>query len=315
MAGLLSITFPIFALIGLGYLTTARGVFDTATIRTLGRFVIRIALPALIFNAVSKRDLAEIFNAGYLLAYLSGSLLVVLAGWLILRRWPGVDRTTRTVCLMGMSCSNSGFIGYPIVLLTFGSIAGVALALNMMVENLVMIPAILAALEIASTPPGGNRLRVGVGVFRRLIRQPLVLALLAALAFALTGMHLPAPLDRTVGMVATASAPLSLFVIGGSLVGRPHGGALPLAGVIVAMKLVAHPAAVALMILLVPHLGIAPPTPILSHAAILMAAVPMMGIFPIIAQAHGREGLASLALLAAVLTSFVTLTGALALLR
>ncbi len=313
MLALLSITFPIFALIALGYGCTLRGLFDARDMRSLGRFVVQVALPALIFNAVSKRDLGQIFNAGYLLAYLGGSLLVVALGWLILRRVSGLDRVTRILSLMGMSCSNSGFIGYPILLLTFGGVAEIALALNMMVENLIMIPAFLAALEIASGPAGETPRQIAATVLRRLVRQPLMLALVAGLVVALTHLTLPTALDRTLGMLALASAALSLFVIGGSLAGLPRGTSGPLTWSIVAGKLVLHPLAVALMLWLIPLTGIAPITPKLAASAVLMAAVPMMGIYPILAQAHGRQGMASMALLIGVICSFATLNLVLAL--
>lgn len=315
MLGLLSITFPIFALIGLGYAVTARGTFSASDMRSLGRFVLQLALPALVFTAVSSRNLAQIFNPGYLFAYLAGSALTALIGAVLLSRRTDLDRPGRILCVMGMSCSNSGFIGYPILLLTFPPIAGIALALNMMVENLVMIPAILAALELSTAPAGTPRAAIARHVAARLLRQPLLLALAAGLAVAILGIPLPEALTRTVAILAGASAALSLTVIGGSLVGRPHDGALPLAGLVAAGKLLLHPALVTLMLWLVPHLGLPPVTGPLHAAAILMAAVPMMGIYPVLAQAHGRAGLASLSLLLAVVAAFASLTALLALLR
>ena len=41
---------------------------------------------------------------------------------------------------MGTSCSNSGYMGYPVAQLVLGSIAPVALALNMVFENLIKLP-------------------------------------------------------------------------------------------------------------------------------------------------------------------------------
>lgn len=314
MLGLLSITFPIFALIGLGYAVTARGIFERQDMRSLGRFVLQLALPALVFSAVSSRDLGQIVNGGYLFAYLAGSLLTAGIGALALARVQGLDRPGLVLCVMGMSCANSGFIGYPILLLTFPAIAGVALALNMMVENLVMIPMILAALELTTVSQGAHRGAVLRRTVGRLIRQPLMLALAAGLLVALLGLHLPAALTRTVGILAGASAALSLSVIGGSLVDRPRGEGTGLAAAVAAGKLVLHPLMVAAMLWFGARIGLPVAEP-LHTAAILMAAVPMMGIYPVLAQAHGREGLASLSLLYSVVAAFGSLTLALALLH
>ena len=45
-----------------------------------------------------------------------------------------------------------------------------------------------------------------------------------------------------------------------------------------------------------------------SVIAVVMAAVPMLGIYPILAQRHGHEGVAAAAQLAATVASFFTLT-------
>jgi malonate transporter and related proteins len=43
-------------------------------------------------------------------------------------------------------------------------------------------------------------------------------------------------------------------------------------------------------------------------ALVLMAAVPMMGIYPIIAQKHGHDAMAAAAQLGTTVASFFTLT-------
>jgi hypothetical protein len=55
--------------------------------------------------------------------------------------------------------------------------------------------------------------------------------------------------------------------------------------------------------------------PAMRAGAVLMAAMPMMGIFPILAQRHQREGLAAAALLGCTMASFVTISALLWLLR
>ena len=50
-------------------------------------------------------------------------------------------------------------------------------------------------------------------------------------------------------------------------------------------------------------------------AAITFAAMPMLGIFPIMAQRHGHEDTAAAALLITTIVSFFTLSGLLWLLK
>lgn len=68
-----------------------------------------------------------------------------------------------------MSCSNSGFVGYPILLLILTPIAGVVLALNMMVENLV-IPLLFVMAE--RTRGGGGVSLLVIFHLERLVMGP-----------------------------------------------------------------------------------------------------------------------------------------------
>jgi malonate transporter len=186
MLDILAITSPIYAIILLGFATTRMGLFAKADMRVFGKFVVNLALPALIFRALSQRQFGEIFNQGYLLAYLGGSLATVALGYLWSRRVAGLHPVRSTFYAMGMGCSNSGFVGYPILLLTFAPMAGVALALNMLVENLVIIPLLLlqaergrggaggwAILRQSFDPcPGGRAGRVLAGLAAPRLRQP-----------------------------------------------------------------------------------------------------------------------------------------------
>jgi predicted permease len=68
MLYILSITVPIYLLIALGYLAGRRGWFTKPEMRVLGRFVIQLALPSLVFQALAQRKFTEILNGEYLLA-------------------------------------------------------------------------------------------------------------------------------------------------------------------------------------------------------------------------------------------------------
>lgn len=313
MSDILGITGPIYLAIALGYVCTRLGWFSKADMRVLGQFVVKVALPALLFNAVASRNLAEILNTTYLLAYTLGSLLVIGLGlwWGKRQQLPFIDNV---MAVMGMSCSNSGYMGYPILLLTLAPVAAVSLALNMMVENLVVIPLLLVLAE-RGLGHGGHGREVLVRTVRQLATNPLIVALAAGLLVALLRWELPAPLLRSVNLFAAASAGLSLFVIGGTLFGLPLQGMGRRIAPIVVGKLLVFPAAVALATLALPRLGLPPLEPSLQLAAVMMAAMPMMGIYPILAQSYGKQELGAAALLVTTVVSFFTLSALLWLTR
>lgn len=307
MLAILAITSPIYIIVLLGYLSTRFGLFDRPDMRVFGKFVLNLALPALIFNALAQRHISEVLHPAYLLAYLGGSLLSMTLAYVAGRQLAGLTRTRSTFLAMGMSCSNSSFIGFPILLLVVAPVAGVALALNVLVENLVMLPLLLAMAEHAKDGGGPWHQLVGQ-TLKRLARNPLVISVTAGLVVSLSEVQLPQPVLRTVTMFSQASGGLSLFVIGGTLVGLSLSAGWQRVIPLVAGKLIGHPLAVLLVISLLPLLGVAPMAPQLRAAALLMAAMPMLSIYPILAQAYGEADRSATALLICMVASFFTLS-------
>ena len=307
MLDILAITGPIYLTIALGYFLTRRGLFARADMRVLGQFVINLALPALLFNALAQRKLADILNGRYLLIYALGSLAAMGLGLLWARRVAGQHRTTAVFWAMGMSCPNSGFVGFPIALLVIGPVAGVMLGLNMIVENLLLIPLLLALAE-SSTGSGGRWHTVLRQSLLNLARNPMVLGLLAGFVVSALQWQMPSPLARTVTMFAQASAALSLFVIGGALVGlRLHGLGRHVAR-IAAGKLIAHPLLTLGVLALLGALGLPLQDPALRTGLVLTTACPMFGIYPILAGRLGDEGLPAAALLGTTVASFFSIS-------
>lgn len=304
MLSILSITGPIYLAVLLGFACTRLGLFTKADMRLFGKFVLNLALPALLFNALAQRSLDEILNPSYLLAYALAALLVIGLGLLAVRWFMGRSFSYASMFAMGMSCPNSGFVGYPVLLLTLGSsVAGVGLALCMVVEVLLLIPLLLAVADLEGDK--GQAGRVVLRTVKGLARNPLIIALVAGLLVSSAGWTPPLAVSRTVSMFAQASGALSLFVIGGSLVGQSmRGMGLPVLQITLG-KLVLHPLIMlAVLTWLVPVAD-----PQLRTAVLLVTAMPIMGIYTILSQRHGHEGISAAAQLATTAASFFTLSG------
>lgn len=301
MFDILAITVPIYVAIGLGYGLTRWGVFAKTDMRAFGTFVVKVAMPALLFNALSQRSLSDILNSEYVAAYALASLitLILSVAWAL-----KVLKTTRSMsaCMgLGMTCSNSGFVGYPIALLSLGPIAGVSLALNMIVENLIIIPLMLAWAETGSGQQRWHQ--IFIQTLKGMLKNPMIWGIVLGFAFSWFSIQLPASLSRAVTLFAQASGALSLFVIGGSLVGLPVRGMESRVAQITLGKLIVHPLVMwAVLTWLIPISD-----PVLRTAVLLTCAMPIMGIYPILTQKHGHDGLSAAALLVTTMASFVTL--------
>jgi len=303
MLDILAITGPIYLAIGLGYVATRWGIFERADMRVFGKFTLNLALPALLFNALSQRSVAEILNGQYLLAYALSSLLVMGLALVWTRQVQRHSLSYSSMMAMGMTCPNSGFVGFPIILLTLGSVAGVALALNMVVENLLVIPLLLAVADSDGGARGQWRKAVQQTLIG-LLKNPMIIGIAAGFCVSWLGVHIPTPLARTVTLFAQASGALSLFVIGGSLVDLKVEGLKAPVVQITLGKLLLHPLA-----MLVTLWWMVPVNdPALRAAALITAALPMMGIYTILSQRHGHEAISAAALLVTTVGSFFTLS-------
>lgn len=303
MLQILSVTAPIFLIIGLGFASARLRMMSQEQLLGMGRFVINLALPALVLKALTERPLGEVFEVQYLRVYGLASLAAYAAGFFYLWRIRGESASHAAILALGVSSSNSGFIGYPIVAGVVGAPAAVALALNLMVENLLMVPLALALCELTGRRGQGGLARQLAGTGLRLARNPVVLAIALGLALALFGRPMPAIAANAIAMLAEASAPVALFVIGGTLHGLKPGGLLSDAAQFALGKLLLHPLLAWLGFLLWPVAD-----PALRNAGILFAAAPMLSILPLLGQPYGLAGRCAAALVAATLLSFFTLS-------
>jgi malonate transporter len=309
MFEILAITIPIYVAIALGYGLTRWGIFPKSDMRAFGTFVVKVAMPALLFNALSQRKVSDILNADYVLAYALASLLTLALGIVWALRVGRHSRSMSSCFAMGMSCPNSGFVGYPIILLSLGPIAGVALALNMIVENLLIIPLLLAWAE---TGQGQQRWhQIVVQTLKGMLSNPMIWGIVIGFLFSWFEVQLAPSLSRTVTLFAQASAALSLFVIGGSLVGLPVKGMGSNVAQIAMGKLLVHPLVMTFVLWWLMPIQ----DPVLRTAALLTCAMPMFGIYPILTQKHGHDGLSAAALLVTTMASFVSLNALLWLLK
>lgn len=298
----LAITVPVYLLMALGYAAGRFRLFSRDDFRVLGSFVARFALPALVFTALSRQPVARIADARFIADYAVGSLVVLAIGigWGYFRQRKRL--TLSAMSGFGMASSNSGYIGYPIVALMAGpETAAVALALCMLVENLFVIPASLVLAESGVAKEGAWH-HVLLQAFLRFARTPLFGGIVAGFAVALFEVPVPEPLGKAINLLALGSTATALFVVGGSLVGLEVKGMRWDASAIAAGKLVLHPLAVGIMVYLWP-----PADPALRVAAVVIAGVPMLSIYPILAQKFGLESLCAAAMLLATVASFATL--------
>ena len=309
MLAIFSITLPIFVLIGTGVIAARFLSLERADMRGLSHFVWYFALPALILRAFVLHPISDFLHLNYLLLYMTASLLTFGISLSVARFARGKSLTESALMALGSASSNSGFVGFPVASLVVGPMAPIGLALNMIVENLIILPAGMVLAEDGQRG-GAGALKALRASLISLIRNPLIISLFIGATISASGLDFKdLALFHAIDMLANASGAVALFIVGATLASTKAGGSLlPDAAQVSAGKLVLHPLSVLVVSLLMPGLE-----PEMRKMAIVFAAAPMLTIYPIIGQRFGYQEMSSAALLMATSASFFTISIMLAL--
>ncbi|PCJ90170.1 MAG: hypothetical protein COA52_10865 [Hyphomicrobiales bacterium] len=302
MIEILLLTIPVYLLVALGYAAVRSNYVTADSIKPLGLFVVRICVPVLIFGAVTRSGGggAQALNWSYIGGYLLASLIVQLLGTMVMWKLLRQSLSLSWISSIGISASNSIYFGLPIASMVFGDIAISALAWCIVVEVIVIIP---LALTLADTF-GRESKSIGdslINVAKSLATNPLVLSLAAAMVFLATGWSIPGTIQRAMDMLVAVAPGAALFVVGGTVASYPINGLWKETAVIGTGKLIVHPILAYFCLSAMPGLDKE-----LIQIGVLFASVPMLTIFPIFAQKHGGEMLASTSLIVTTVASFVT---------
>lgn len=303
MLTIVAITTPIFIMIMLGYLAVRSQLVPGDTIAGMSKIVMYFTLPALIFSTLARMEFDEVIVPTYLATYAIGSVLTLLIGLFISLKVMKKSLTESTLKGLGMSNSNSAFFAYPVMLLAFSDPPTASFAMSLIIENILILPLAFVILEVSSSRGQGlNPVRMVYTVLKRLIKNPLILAVTGGVLASTFHLAMPAVIDRVLVMLSGASATLALIVLGGSLVGTSLKGNATDIGFVTTGKLVLHPLMIAVVSLFMPEMDRN-----LLLGGILIAAVPMMSIYPIIGSQYGFRSVCASILLITTLASFVTL--------
>ncbi|MDF2234733.1 AEC family transporter [Albimonas sp. CAU 1670] len=296
------ITLPLYLLILSGYAAFRWRYLVTDGLGALGAFVVRVSLPALIFQAIATPREGVGFEWSFLLGYLGASFAGMLIGRAIMRRAFDQPPAISWVFGLGMSSSNTGFMGFAITSLVFGPEAAAAFAMIIIVESAIMVPFAMVAANVAASPQADWK-ALAVRSLSNAARNPLLLAVALAVAARLVEFTPPEPLERAISMMAAVAAPVALFAVGGTVARFPISGAWRRSIAISAFKLLAHPALTALAFWALP--GVSPG---LAAIGIANAAMPMLSLFPLLGQPHGGEQVCATSLILSTAASFLTIS-------
>ncbi len=211
----LSTIIPIFAVVILGCFARRKGFMPPEFLGAANRLVYYLAIPALIFRAVSKASFRTEFNETVLLITLLSAVFVYFSAWLVGRRRSWLPGRIGTF----IQCSghgNLGYIGLPIAFYYLGE-SGLAKA-SILTGFLSILQNILSVLafQANAAAEAGSRKRFRL-VAENLIRNPVILSALAGVVASVYRLPMPLPILRFLDILSGLAPPMSLLLIGASL--------------------------------------------------------------------------------------------------
>lgn len=300
MMAVLNVVLPVFLLVLLGYAMTRFQVLEAEHFNGISRYILRIGMPILIFRALVSQPLHETLDARYLLAYALASV-----GGFLLTMWLMKKRAQPPVLavLHGLSggMANSGFIGYPLLLLSIGEVAGRFFAMNVLVENILILPLALILIDWY----GQHNSQISATLLRiikNLSRNPMMQALFAGVLWQLLGLDLPIFLERTLNIASGATTTLALIIIGSSLFGMKMRGAWRSTALAASGSLLVMPLLAALF------LSAFDVERDVFYAGVLLAFAPAPSIYVIFGRQHGFEQETAAVMLFTTLCSIVPIS-------
>ena len=241
LLSVLSVTVPVFLLIGAGYGAVRLRLFHQGQVDGLMVFTQSFAIPCLLFLAVSTLDLAASFELRLLAAYYSGSILCFGLGIAGAMLWLGRGAEDAVAIGFAAMFANTVLLGLPIAERAFGP--------DSLAPNYAIIALHAAFCYLTGTVAmelvraGGRGLVAGAGtVARSLGTNPLMIGVALGLAVNLSGLALPEPVLEAVRLLARAALPAALFALGGVLVLYRIEGDLRGVALVCVISLVIHPA-------------------------------------------------------------------------
>lgn len=305
MLSTLSIVLPIFALIFVGWLMRTLGILGPNATSELNRFVVYLALPALLFDIIAHAHPAEVWQPRFILAFTLGTLLVFVIT-VVLQIQRSRHLADAALDALNASYANTGFMGFPLALAFLGqeALAPTLIATIITVCVLFAIAIVIIEVGVQSEQRGA---RLIMKVASSLVRNPLLLAPALAMFFPLTGLGVPQPVTVFLKLLGGAASPCALIALGLFLANKPSQAPFQpnvIVGALVTLKLVLHPIVVWVMSAWVFSLP-----PLLVHTAVLLAALPT-GTGPfMLAEFYRREGrITSRSVLISTLISVMTIT-------
>lgn len=202
---------PIFFLLGLGFFLRSKDFFNDDYVERTSRLVYNILLPGKLFLDIAQTDFKAAFDGRYTVAVLIGSMVQFIMAWIwgnLLCRDRSKQGAFSHTCFRG----NFAYVGLALIQNVYG---------EAIPETAVITAVVLMLYNIQGTilmTVKENRSGVDAkGILLGILKNPMVLAIVAALPFAYLEVQLPFAVTKSLGYLQVTAGPIALLTVGASI--------------------------------------------------------------------------------------------------
>ncbi len=229
----LEITLPVFMIVLVGIVLHWRGMVDEAFVAVSSRLVFSVTLPVLMFRAIVTADMDLTAHADFAIF----ACIAAVAAFFMAAAWArltGVPQASAGAFVQAAFRSNLGIVGLALCVAAYGetgaALGALLLAVVTPLYNLMSVWVL-----------GRNQSPDWVAQLLAVLRNPLIIAILAAVPVKWLGAELPPVALQTADYLAQLTLPLALIGVGASLQLRLSGRPDPLLIQTVVLKLLLLP--------------------------------------------------------------------------
>ena len=243
MSALLDVIIPVFLIIGFGYCTVWTKLFSTDTIDGLMKFTQNFAIPVLLFDAIAKVDLINVFNVNLFFSFYLGATIGFLLGFF--GSYYLFNRPLEDSVAIGFCClfSNTVMLGLPITERAYGEDA---LRHNFAIVS-IHAPFCyflgITVMELVKSSEKDLKKNIAT-ILKAMFSNALVVGIMLGFIVNIFEIKLAQSIQASIDMITAVALPAALFGMGGILHQyRPQGDIGPII-MVCAISLIIHPAVV-----------------------------------------------------------------------
>ncbi|WP_318764842.1 AEC family transporter [Lactiplantibacillus carotarum] len=205
---------PVVVTMGFGMVAGRRQQFPSQTSSILIQLVMHYALPLSLFGGILSLKRLTILQNGVVATWLAIGMLGGLGLLLLEQRLTRQPLTAATLRALSVASPSIPFMGTSVLLIVFGKVSVLLVALGGLYMNLIQVPVSVLLLTLAGGTVSSQRWRAGWAKLVTASRQPVVWAPILAFILNLAGLRLPTPWLASFSELGQAAGGVALFALG-----------------------------------------------------------------------------------------------------